>query len=44
MKRRKQFTPTGLIGSQSESDEHIGLDLGIFDDGPDLSDMSEIDA
>ncbi|EPB86100.1 hypothetical protein HMPREF1544_07088 [Mucor circinelloides 1006PhL] len=42
LKRRKQ-QHTG-IGSQPESDEHIGLDLGIFDDGPDLSDMSEIDA
>lgn len=28
--------------SMIESDEE--LDLGIFDDGPDLSDMSEIDA
>ncbi|RCH80537.1 hypothetical protein CU098_005793 [Rhizopus stolonifer] len=27
--------------SQSDSDDNIGLDLGIFDDGPDLSDMSE---
>ncbi|KAI8327298.1 microtubule associated protein-domain-containing protein [Choanephora cucurbitarum] len=26
---------------QSDSDDNIGLDLGIFDDGPDLSDMSE---
>jgi hypothetical protein len=32
-----------LIEAQSESDDNIGLDLGIFDDGPDLSDMSEID-
>ncbi|KAI9250643.1 microtubule associated protein-domain-containing protein [Helicostylum pulchrum] len=30
-----------VIGSQSESDD--ALDLGIFDDGPDLSDMSDID-
>ncbi|KAI8636609.1 microtubule associated protein-domain-containing protein [Parasitella parasitica] len=43
VKRQKQH-PANIIESQSESDEHIGLDLGIFDDGPDLSDMSEIDA
>lgn len=30
-----------MIGSQYESDD--GFDLGIFDDGPDLSDMSDID-
>ncbi|GAN09313.1 microtubule associated protein [Mucor ambiguus] len=41
LKRRKQHNQTA-IGSQPESD--IALDLGIFDDGPDLSDMSEIDA
>ncbi|KAL9541194.1 hypothetical protein MBANPS3_009259 [Mucor bainieri] len=41
LKRRKQHNQTA-IGAQPESD--IALDLGIFDDGPDLSDMSEIDA
>ncbi|KAF1804907.1 microtubule associated protein-domain-containing protein [Mucor lusitanicus] len=41
LKRRKQHNQMA-IGSQPESD--LALDLGIFDDGPDLSDMSEIDA
>ncbi|KAK4519234.1 translation elongation factor 2 [Mucor velutinosus] len=41
LKRRKQHNQTA-VGSQPEGD--IALDLGIFDDGPDLSDMSEIDA
>ncbi|KAI8380702.1 microtubule associated protein-domain-containing protein [Blakeslea trispora] len=37
-KHAKRFKH-GLV--QSDSDDNIGLDLGIFDDGPDLSDMSE---
>lgn len=40
-KRRKRHS---LIEARSDSDDdNLGLDLGIFDDGPDLSDMSEID-
>lgn len=30
--------------NEFESDDNFGVNLDIFDDGPDLSDMSDIDS
>jgi hypothetical protein len=32
------------VDAEFESDDNLGVNLDIFDDGPDFSDMSDIDS